>query len=63
MLALSNALHAPANPIGIETIAVRLLEEYLGITQIQFGQMIGQEVIIHRAMAAISHSEKIRFAP
>ncbi|WP_052731130.1 ATP-binding protein [Spirosoma radiotolerans] len=48
LLALSDALNALADPIQIETTAVRLLEDYLGDTQVQFSQMSGQEVIIHQ---------------
>ncbi|ARK13203.1 ATP-binding protein [Fibrella sp. ES10-3-2-2] len=48
LLALSDALHALADSIEIETTAVRLLEKYLVNTQVQFGQMIGQEMVMHR---------------
>ncbi|GAB4044324.1 hypothetical protein GCM10028810_10180 [Spirosoma litoris] len=47
LLALSDALQALADPIQIETTAIRLLEQYLGDTQVQFSQMIGQEGISH----------------
>ncbi|MGM9512349.1 ATP-binding protein [Larkinella sp. GY13] len=47
LLALSDALQALADPIEIQTTSVRLLEQYLGNTQIQFIPMTGQEVIIH----------------
>ncbi|GAB3800624.1 ATP-binding protein [Spirosoma humi] len=49
LLALSDALHALADPIEIETTAGRLLEEHLGDTRVLFDQRIGQEVITHPA--------------
>ncbi|GAB3047253.1 sensor histidine kinase [Spirosoma pulveris] len=52
LLTLSDALHALADPIQIETTAARLLADYLGDTQVQFSQMSGQEVIIHQVYSS-----------
>ncbi|WP_461126564.1 ATP-binding protein [Spirosoma aerophilum] len=46
LLALSDTLHALADPVEIEMTAVRLLEEHLGDIQVQVGQLIGQEGLI-----------------